>query len=126
LFSLVEVSMSLEFYKVLHIFSVLLLFISLGTIAAAGISQDGRLRRLAGVAHGVALALILVAGFGLLAKLRMFGSIPGWVLIKFGLWFVLGLAVVPFRRRPQWTVWLWPLLPVIGGVAAWLAVTKPF
>ena len=118
--------MSLEFYKVLHIFSVFLLFISLGTIAAVGNSQDGRLRRLAGVAHGVALALILIAGFGLLAKLRMFGSIPAWVLVKFGLWFLFGLSVLPLRRRPEWTLWLWLLIPVLGGLAAWLAVTKPF
>ena len=118
--------MSLEFYKVLHIFSVLLLFIALGTIATAGDTQDRRLRRLAGIAHGIALAIILVAGFGLLAKLRMFGSIPGWVLVKFGLWFLLGLVVMPLRRRPEWRVWLWSLIPVLGGIAAWLAVTKPF
>ena len=118
--------MSLEFYKILHIFSVMMLFTALGTVAAAGTTGDGRLRRLAGVAHGVALAIILVAGFGLLAKLRMFGSIPGWVLIKLGLWVLLGLAVVPLRRLTEWTVWLWPLIPVVGGLAAWLAVTKPF
>jgi hypothetical protein len=118
--------MSYEFYKILHIFSVLLLFMALGTVAATGSADGGRLRRLGGVAHGVALAIILVAGFGLLAKLRMFGSIPGWVLIKLGLWVLLGLAVLPLRRRPEWTVWLWPLIPVVGGLAAWLAVTKPF
>lgn len=118
--------MSLEFYKILHIFSVMMLFTALGTVAAAGTTGGGRLRRLAGVAHGLALALILVAGFGLLAKLRMLGSIPGWVLIKLGLWFLLGLAVLPLRRRPEWTVWLWLLIPVLGGLAAWLAVTKPF
>jgi hypothetical protein len=118
--------MSYEFYKILHIFSVLLLFTTLGTVAAASGSDNARLRRLAGIAHGVALALIFVAGFGLMAKLRIFGSIPGWILVKFSLWFLLGLAVVPLRRRPQWTVWLWPLLPIVGGFAAWLAVTKPF
>ena len=118
--------MSLDFYKVLHIFSVLLLFTSLGTAAAIGSADGGRLRRLAGIGHGVALVLIMVAGFGLLAKLRMFDSIPGWVLVKVGLWFLLGVAIVPLRRRPEWTVWLWPVFPVVGGVAAWLAVAKPF
>jgi len=118
--------MSYEFYKILHIFAVFVLFTALGTVAAAGTTGGGTLRRLGGVAHSIALAIILVAGFGLLAKLRMFGSIPGWVLIKLGLWLLLGLAVVPLRRRPEWTVWLWPLMPVIGGLAAWLAVTKPF
>ena len=70
--------------------------------------------------------LILLAGFGLLAKLRMFGSIPGWVIVKLGIWSLLGVAAVPLRRKPEWRPWLWPALPVLGGVAAWLAVTKPF
>lgn len=117
--------MSYEFYKILHIFSVLMLFTALGT-AAAGEAAGDRLRRLAGVAHGVALALILVAGFGLLAKLRILGSIPGWVLIKFSLWFLLGLAPLGLRRRPEWRTWIWSLMPVLGGLAAWLAVKKPF
>ena len=70
--------MSYFFYKILHLFAVILLFTSLGTLAAAGSGAAGRLRRLAGVAHGVAMAIILVAGFGLLARLGLFGSIPGW------------------------------------------------
>lgn len=118
--------MSYFFYKILHLFAVLLLFTSLGTLAAAGGDGAGRLRRLAGVAHGVAMAIILVAGFGLLARLGLFGSIPGWAWLKIGLWLLLGLAVLPLRRRPEWAVWLWSLIPVIGGLAAWLAVKKPF
>ncbi len=118
--------MSYFFYKILHVFAVILLFTSLGTLAAAGSDASGRLRRLAGIAHGVAMALILVAGFGLLARLGLFGSIPGWAWLKIGLWLLLGLAVLPLRRRPEWAVGLWPLIPIVGGLAAWLAVAKPF
>ena len=117
--------MSYEFYKVLHIFSVMLLFTAIGTVAA-GQSSNESLRRLAGIAHGVALAVVLVAGFGLLAKLRMFGSIPGWVLVKLGIWMLLGLSPIPLRRKPEWRAWIWSLVPVLGGIAAWLAVKKPF
>lgn len=117
--------MSYFFYKILHLFAVLLLFTSLGTLAAAG-SGGERLRRLAGIAHGIALAVILVAGFGLLARLGLFGSIPGWAWFKIGLWLFLGLVVLPLRRRPEWAVRLWPLIPVAGGLAAWLAIAKPF
>ena len=87
--------MSYEFYKVLHIFSVLLLFMALGTLAASATSGKGSTRRFAAIGHGVALVLILIAGFGLLAKLRMFGSIPGWVIVKLGIWSMLGVAAVP-------------------------------
>jgi hypothetical protein len=118
--------MSYEFYKVLHVFSVLLLFTSLGTLAAVATSGNATLRRLAGVAHGVSLVLILVAGFGLLARLGLAGGIPGWAWLKVGLWLILGLVVLPLRRRPEWGVRLWPVMPIIGGLAAWLAIAKPF
>ena len=66
--------MSYEIYKVLHVFAALLLFASLGTLAAVGSQATGGLRRLAGIAHGVALAIIFVAGFGLMARLGLFGD----------------------------------------------------
>jgi heme A synthase len=118
--------MSYETYRIVHIFGVILLFVSLGTLTAVGASTDSRLRKLAAIAHGVALALILVAGFGLLARLKMFGAFPVWVWFKLGIWLVLAAAVAPMRRKPEWAVWLWLSLPLVGGFAAWLAVTKPF
>jgi len=118
--------MSYEFYKILHVFSVLLLFASLGTLAASANSDSGRLRILAGIAHGVALTIIFVAGFGLLARLGMFGAIPTWAWLKIGLWLMLGLVVVPLRRKPEWATALWLLIPVVGGLAVWLAIAKPF
>jgi len=118
--------MSYFYYKILHVFAILVLFTSLGTLAAAGSGTGGRLRRIAGVAHGVAMAIILVAGFGLLARLGLFGSIPAWAWLKIGLWLLLGLVVLPLRRQPKWIAWLWPMIPIVGGLAVWLAVMKPF
>ena len=117
--------MSYEFYKILHVFSALLLVTALGTLAAAH-SPNDRLRRLAGVAHGIALVLLLVAGFGLAARLQMFGNLPVWVYLKIGLWLLFGLAVVPLRRKPEWSPGIWAALPVMAGIAVWLAVSKPF
>ena len=117
--------MSYEFYKILHVFSALLLMTSLGVLAAA-LSPADRLRRLAGVAHGIALVLLLVAGFGLAARLQMFGNLPLWVYLKIGLWLLFGLAVVPLRRKPEWSLGIWVLLPVMASIAAWLAISKPF
>lgn len=118
--------MSYQFYKILHVFSVVLLFTSLGTLAASGSAAGGGLRRLAKIAHGVALTIIFVAGFGLLARLGMFGAIPLWAWVKIVLWLLLGLSVLPLRRKPEWTVKLWIAIVAIGGSAAWLAIQKPF
>jgi len=118
--------MSYEFYKILHVFSAFVLFTSLGTLAATIRNDSGRLRRLARIGHGIALALLFVAGFGLLARLGMFGAIPTWAWLKIGLWLMLGLVVVPLRRKPEWATALWLLIPVVGGLAVWLAIAKPF
>lgn len=118
--------MSYEFYKILHVFSVIVLFTSLGTLAVATRDDTGRLRKLAQLGHGIALTLLFVAGFGLMARLGMFGSIPVWAWIKIGLWLVLALIVLPMRRQPGWLTALWISIPIVGGIAVWLAVQKPF
>ena len=120
-----EVPVSYAFYKILHLFAILLLFTSLGTLAAAAKGGE-TLQRIARAAHGVALLLILVAGFGLMARLGLFGAIPLWAWTKIGLWLLLGLAVLPLRRRPEWASGLWIAFPLLGALAAWLAVAKPF
>jgi hypothetical protein len=118
--------MSYEFYRVLHVVGIVFLFTSLGVLAAIGGSADARLRKLAAIIHGVAVAVILTAGFGLLARLEMFGGFPPWIWIKLGIWVVLAVAVLPLRRKPELASWLLLALPLLGGIAAWLAVSKPF
>jgi hypothetical protein len=118
--------MSYEFYRVLHIIGIVLLFAALGALAAIGGKTDDRLRRFAAILHGVATAVILVAGFGLLARLEMFGSFPVWIWIKIGIWLTLAITVLPLRRKPEFASRLFLLIPLLGGIAAWLAVYKPF
>lgn len=117
--------MSYLTYKVLHLVAVLFLFTSVGSLAVLGRNGDGRLRRLALFGHGLSVTLILVAGFGLLARLGFFGDIPAWAWLKVGLWALLALAAWPLLRRPEWSRALWVVLPALGGMAAWLAITKP-
>jgi hypothetical protein len=118
--------MSYEFYRVLHIAGIVLLFASLGALAAIGGSVDARLRKIAAIIHGVAVAAVLTAGFGLLARLEMFGGFPLWIWIKLGIWLALALAVLPLRRKPELAPWFFIAMPLLGGIAAWLAVYKPF
>ncbi|MCU0304073.1 MAG: hypothetical protein MUC56_08465 [Thermoanaerobaculales bacterium] len=118
--------MSYEAYNIIHVIGVIVLFSALGVMVATAGSPRAPLRRAASIAHGVALAVIFVAGFGLLARLGHFGAIPTWAYLKMVLWAVLGLIVWPLKRRPEWAPGLWALMPVIGGLAIWLAVAQPF
>mgnify|MGYP001824207953 CR=1 FL=1 len=118
--------MSYELYRTLHIIGIVLLFSSLGALAAIGGRTDDRLRGFAAIMHGVAVAVILIAGFGLLARLKMFGGFPIWIWIKLGIWLTLAMTVLPLRRKPELASRLFLVFPLLGGIAAWLAVYKPF
>jgi hypothetical protein len=115
--------MTYQFYKVLHLLGLILAFLSLGGLVVAARSGHAESRRLAGITHGIALLLILVSGFGILAKLGL--GFPPWVLVKVLIWIVLGGAIVLIRRRPQSAATWWWLLPLLGTVAAYLGIYKP-
>jgi hypothetical protein len=121
--------MSYQAYKVIHILGVLFVFASLGALMLASREgvERGNGRKLAGMTHGIALLLVLVAGFGTLARLGLGNPAtwPLWVWIKLTIWLVLGGIIVLIRRAPQLGTLLWWLLPLLGGIAAWAAIFKP-
>ncbi len=120
--------MSYAAYKVIHILGVLFVFTSLGALMLASRAAVERGdRKLAGLTHGIALILVLIAGFGTAAKLGLPnpGAWPLWLWIKVAVWLVLGGIIVLIRRAPQLTTLLWWLLPLLGGIAAWAAIFKP-
>jgi hypothetical protein len=121
--------MSYQAYKVIHILAVLFVFASLGALMLASREgvERGNGRKLAGLTHGIALLLVLIAGFGTAARLGLPnpGAWPMWLWIKLTIWIVLGGVTVLIRRAPQLGTLLWWLLPLLGGIAAWAAVFKP-
>lgn len=118
--------MSLTFYKLFHLFGVMLMFSALGAVVAAAVAGEAnpRLKKLGGIAHGVALALILVAGFGLLARQGFTDAWPLWVWLKLGIWLLFGAATVLVRKAGEKAGWLLVALPVLGAVSAWLALYR--
>ncbi|HEU5169632.1 MAG TPA: hypothetical protein VFU46_03790 [Gemmatimonadales bacterium] len=124
--------MSYEAYKVAHLFGVFLTVAGLAGLALAvangATRQTNPARRLISIGHGVGLLVALVAGFGLLARLGVMHGLawPGWVWAKLGIWFVIGgLVALPYRR-PDRAGAVFVAVPVLGGLAAWLAIFKPF
>ncbi len=123
--------MSYEFYKVLHVVAALLLFAAVGGVAVhalnGGTRESNAARRILATLHGLAMLVLIVAGFGLVARLDlMSGGLSPWVYGKLALWLLAGaLLTLPYRRPALARPVLAAGLPLIALLAAWLAVYKP-
>lgn len=124
--------MPYELYRILHFVGIFLLFVALGGVclhaANGGTRASSTARGLVAATHGIGLFFILLAGFGLLARLGIAHGLawPGWVWTKFGIWLLLGVLFLLPYRAPALARPLLFLLPLLGGVAAYLAIYKPF
>ena len=119
--------MSYELYKVLHVLGLSLVVLSLGGILHHVINGGSKVsdtfRKGTMITHGIGLLLLLVAGFGLLAKQGVH-SIPGWVGAKFAIWLVLGAFVAIAYKKQQLAKKFWLAIPALVVVATALAVFK--
>ncbi len=122
---------SLNVYKLVHILGILLVFASLGGLTLhalnGGTKQSNQGRRMVAVSFGLGLFLILLGGFGMLARLGLAsGGLPAWTWVKLGIWLAVGgLLALPYRR-PGAARLLWILAPALGLLAAWIGLYKPF
>lgn len=118
-------------YKVVHIVGILLLAAGLSGVAFSAEAASGRPgtgRRFAFILHGGGLFLVLLGGFGMLARLG-FGpdvSWPGWIWAKVIIWVTLGAAALLPFRFPRTARPVLLALPLLGGLAAYMAIYKPF
>ncbi len=123
--------LSYQFYNTLHIVGILLLVTALGGMALhaanGGTRTTNVARGLIAALHGLGALFILVAGFGMLARLGVMhgAAFPGWVWAKLVIWALLvGAAFAPYR----WPALARPMLlalPLLGGLAAYMAIYKP-
>lgn len=123
--------MPYEFYRLMHflgIFAMLaVLAYSCAHAAREGARNDRGTRRALGVMHGVATLLVLTGGFGMLARLGIVqGGLPGWVVVKLGIWLLLaGAIALPYLHR-RFAMLLPLALPLAALGAAAVALYKPF
>ena len=121
------VSMSYDTYKLLHLLGLFALFLALGGVylhAATGGENRHPARGLVMAVHGVGALLVLLGGFGMLARLGV-GGMPGWVHPKLAIWVVLaGAVALPYRFRRLAPPSLL-LLPLLGAAAAYIGIFHP-
>ena len=108
-----------NFYQVLHIIGISMVFLGYGALLARSMAAPDNVsvRKLGSITSGIGLTLILVAGFGLISKLGH-SFTDTWILVKFVIWLALGGLIVLINRKPQLAMLLWFLLIALGATAA--------
>lgn len=119
--------MPFQFYTALHIFGIGLLIVSLGGISVHAILTDKSqaLRRPLLVLHGVGLFLIVLSGFGMLAKLGIGWPLPFWITSKVLIWIIFGGLIAVLYKTDILNKAIWVLVPMLFLLAWYLASFKP-
>lgn len=116
-------------YKNIHLLGIFMVLMALGGLLLHSINgggRDHRWRTPVAVTHGVGVFLILLGGFGMLARLGIFWSWPGWVAAKVLIWVYLGAIVAVIFRKPALAKPLWWITIALAALAAYLGGGKPF
>ncbi|MCU0635744.1 MAG: hypothetical protein MUE41_12785 [Gemmatimonadaceae bacterium] len=126
---------SYEFYELLKILGIVLVFTSLGGVAIhaanGGTKQSSRTRLLTIVVHGIGSLLILTGGFGMLARRGYFATdgglaaLPTFIWIKIVCWVVLSAVIFMPYRKPSAARWMFLGFPLVAVLAVYMALAKP-
>ena len=116
-------------YKNIHFIGIFMVLMALGGLllhSITGGTRDFPWRKSIAITHGVGVFLILLGGFGMLARLGIIWSWPGWVTGKVVIWIILGGLIAVIFRKPGLAKPLWWITIVLGALAAYLGGQKPF
>jgi hypothetical protein len=116
-------------YKNLHLIGVFMILMALGGVILqqmSAVTQEQTWRRPVAITHGIGMVFALVGGFGMLARLDIFWPWPGWIVGKIIIWLVLGVLIAVIGRAPTLAKPLWWITILLGAIAAYLALNKPF
>ncbi len=118
---------SYEIYKITHIVGIVMLFMGLAGILLAfanSKSVSGKVKFVGFFSHGFGLFLVILGGFGMLARLGIH-DFPGWIYGKIAIWLFFGFAISLSKRKANWALSLVILYAALAGTAAYLALLKP-
>lgn len=122
--------MPYEIYKILHLTGIFLLtsgLVGMLVLAWSGHQIAGKVKTFAFITHGVGLLLMLVSGFGLLARMGIMhgGGFPFWIYVKLAIWLIMGGIIALVKRKVAigWPIYF--LMMAIFITAAYFGVYKP-
>ncbi len=118
-------------YKLTHLLGIFVLLVTLALpfmhLIRGGTRADFPHRRALMLTHGAASFLILLGGFGMLARLGVAHTgLPNWILIKLTIWLFLSAAISLALRTAAGARAVLVAAPLLALLAASIAIYKPF
>lgn len=121
--------MSYLFYKWLHLTSLLIMVLTTGVLLSSAFAAplNARVRKSLAIIHGVSLAVVLVAGFGLLARAQIDGAFTTlWFNFKLIAWLLFGMTPLFIKRLPaKHQPKLFGFFAALLTLTVYLVVNKP-
>jgi hypothetical protein len=105
-------------YKIIHLVGISILGLGVG-----GMMAGGEKRKAFAICQGIGLLVMLVSGFGLLAKLKL--GYPSFAVVKTVLWLVIGMLPMLFRKLKLPVGVAIVISLAMVTIMAWLGVMKP-
>ena len=113
--------MAEQYYLIFHIVSLVLLA---GVTFSAFAAPSSERRKFSLMWSGILSVVVLVTGFGLLARLGL--PFQGWVTIKLACWLALAMMVpMAFRRPAHASLWSRVTIGAIF-VGVTMVILRPF
>ena len=122
--------MSYLFYKWLHLSSLFLMVLTSGLLlsSAFGVSFEEKVRKNIAKVHGSSIFVVLFAGFGLLARVKIDGPFSkAWFWSKLAAWLAFGMLPLVIKKTPPQhkpkIILVYSLLPAL---IVYLVLNQPF
>ena len=95
--------MSYNFYSILHFTSLTALSLTLGALWGLYTHENynKKIKTLLLAFHGIIMFLIFLAGFGLIAKIKLSWPWPSWIYAKLIIWLFLGAMPFFIKKSGQ-------------------------
>lgn len=122
--------MNIMVYKWLHIvgaFAVVMAFGALifrSSLQPQADATGAFPKKSLSIIHGVGLLILLISGFGMLARMGIHGEFPQWVILKGVIWLALGGLIAAVNRAPSKNKLWWWLVLALAAAATWIGLFK--
>ncbi len=121
--------MPLTLYKLIHLLGIFCVIAGIAGMcfhaASGGRKDDGSTNKIAGMLHGIGLFIVLLGGFGMLARLGV-SVMSGWVIAKLIIWIIIGGAIAFPYRQPRNAIAVAFGIILLATAAGYLGLYKPF